>query len=444
MKRNLVSLFAMGLVLLTLLIGCGGQAQQATQPDAAADSGKITVWSFTDEVGQMIGPFNEVYPNIEVELVVIPAGDETYLNRITNAMRSSAATPDVFTGERAFFRQFIDSGFWEPLSGAPYNAEQLVGSLVDYVVGLSRDDQGQLSALSWQATPGGIYYRRSIARDVLGTDDPAVVSQWTSDLDKFYELGEKIRAFYNGQRFLLSGYMDMQEFVYNQRTEPYVIGDTLTIPASLVEFMTVGRQMRQNRIEAGAATWSPPWFSSMADGSVFAYVLPTWGLHYVLKPNAEPDAHEGNAQFTGDWGLAAPPAPYSWGGTWIGVSRHSRQKELAWKFVQFVGSNPDFHEHWARTTGDFVSNTDVLARIKDDFSDPFLGGQNHYSFFYDQVQLVDVSFIGPWDLQIQNAWGDQVELYVNGQKSMDQAIADFEVAVRDFLPNIRNVVVQRP
>lgn len=443
--KKLVLITLMGLAAASAAWAGGGrEAAPAAAPATPGElSGRIVVWSFTDEVGQMIAPFNEVYPNIEVEFVVIPTDGEAYLNRINNAMRSRAATPDVFTGERAFFRQFIDSGFWEPLSSAPYNAEALVGDLVEYVTELSRDSQGRISALSWQATPGALFYRRNIARDVLGTDDPDAVSEWTSSLERFYELGEKIRDHYNAERFLLSGYMDMQEFVYNQRTQPYVQGNTLTIPASLVEFMEVARDMRQNRIEAGASTWSPPWFSSMADGSVFSYILPTWGLHYVMKPNAEPEAHAGNAEFRGDWGLAVPPAPYSWGGTWIGVSRHSQQKDLAWAFVEFVGSNPEFHELWARSTGDFVSNTRVLARIKDEFSDPFLAGQNHYQFFYDQVQEIDVSFIGPWDLQIQNAWGDQVELYVNGQKSMDQAIADFEVAVRDFLPNVTNVVVER-
>ncbi|MFW6234035.1 MAG: extracellular solute-binding protein [Spirochaetota bacterium] len=440
MRKRLV---APALMLAVLLAGCGEEAQEVTDEPGEL-SGRLVVWSFTDEMGDMIEPFNEVYPDIEVEFVVIPNADEQYLNRITNAMRSRSATPDVFTGERAFFRQFIESDYWEPISGEPYNAEELVGDLVEYVTELSRNTDGDITALSWQATPGGLFYRRDIAQDILGTDDPDAVSEWTSDLDRFYELGEMIREEYDGERYLLSGYTDMTEFVYNQRSEPYIVDDRLVIPESLVEFMQVAREMRENRIEAGATTWDPPWFSSMADGSVFAYILPTWGLHYVMKPNAEPEADEGNAEFRGDWGLASPPAAYTWGGTWVGINRNSEQKDLAWAFVEFVGSNPEFHEEWARSTGDFVSNTNVLARIQDDFSDPFLDGQNHYAYFFDQVQQVDVSFIGPWDFQIQNAWGDEVEQFVNGQKTLDEAIADFETAARDFLPNISEVVVERP
>lgn len=444
MKKLRISAFVFVLMAFAVTAAfAGGQGEAAPASTADGLSGKLVVWSFTDELGGMLDEFQAVHPNVDIEFTIFPNDDEVYLNRINNTMRSRSATPDVFTGERAWFRQLIEAGYWLPVSGAPYNAEALTDEMAEYVVDLGRNANGEITALSWQATPGGLFYRRSIAREVLGTDDPAVVSEWTSDMNKFYELGEMIKEAYGGDRFLLSGYGDMSEFVYNQRTQPYVQGNTVVIPNSLVEYMELAKDMRDNRIEAGATTWSPAWFSSMADASVFAYILPTWGLHYVLKPNAEPEANEGTAAWSGDWGLADPPAPYSWGGTWIGVNTNSRQKELAWELVKFIGSNPEFQEAWARSTGDFVSNVNVVDRIKGDFSEPFLGGQNHYAYFAEQVAAIDVSFIGPWDFQIQNAWGDQVDLYANGQKTLDQAINDFKVAVRDIIPNISEVIVER-
>lgn len=445
-----IKLRALALILIFFLMALpvfSGGGSEGGSPSAAAAasgelSGKIVVWSFTDEVGGMIEHFNAKYPDIEVEFVVFPNQDEVYLNKIVTTLRSRSEVPDVFTGEAAFFKQFIDAGFWEPLSDAPYNAEALLDDLVPYVVGLSRDDQGQINALSWQATPGAMFYRRSIAQDVLGTDDPAEVSKWTSDINKYYELGEKIQDYYGGERFLVAGYPDMSEFVYNRRTDPYVSGDTLTVPPSLVEFMELAREMRTNGIEGGIGTWTPAWFSSMADASVFSYILPTWGLHFVLKPNAEPEANDGEAEFTGDWGLAVPPASYNWGGTWIGISRFSEKKDLAWAFVEHVGSDPDFARWWANETGDFLGNLTVIEEIKPGFSDPFLGGQNHYEYFYNEVKKIDVSRVGPWDFQIQNAWGDQVELYANGDKTLDEAFDGFTTAMADILPNVAVVIQQ--
>ncbi len=404
---------------------------------APADfEGKIVVWSFTDEVGKMVPYFNEVYPNIEVEFVVIPNADEVYLNKINTTLRSGAGGPDAFTGEAAFYKQFIDAGYWEPLSDAPYKAEALVDDLVPYVPNSSRNADGQITALSWQATPGALFYRRSIAKAVLGTDDPAEVSKYTSDLNKFYELGAMVEQKFSGEKFLLAGYSDMSPFLYNLRDKPYIENNKLTIPQSLLDYMRIAKDMRDNNIESGTTTWQPPWFSSMADGSVMCYILPTWGLHYVLRPNAEPEAEKGEMDFTGDWGMAVPPAPYSWGGTWIGVNSMSKEKALAYQFVKYIGSDPDFLEKWALETGDYVANVKVADKIKGDFSQPFLGGQNHYEYFNEEAKKIDVSFRGAWDFQIENAFGDQVALYVDGEKSFDEAIADFKLAVQEILPDV--------
>jgi len=431
------------LVVLCLATGAvfaNGEGEGSTAASSGELSGKLVVWSFTDEVGTMIPNFNEKYPNIEVEYVVIPDQDAVFLNKVITTMKSRSDVPDVFTGEAAFFRQFIESGFWENLSQAPYNAEDLTKDMTPYVVGLSRDSNGNITCLSWQATPGAMYYRRSIAKDVLGTDDPKAVSAYTSVMSKYYELGEMIKDKYNGEKFLVAGYQDMSQFIYQQRTEPYVIDGTLTIPYSLVEYMKLAKQMRDNGIEGGVQTWSPAWFTSMADASVFSYILPTWGLHYVLKPNAEPEAHAGNAEYTGDWGVCVPPAAYNWGGTFVGISKFSKHKDLAWAFVKHIGYDPEFQEWWAKDTGDFVSNLKVVDKIKGDFADPFLGGQNHYEYFYNEVKKIDPSRIGPWDQQIQNAWDDETNLYVNGDKTLEEAFDGFKTAIADVLPNATVVI----
>ena len=422
------------------MIGCGGKKDEAVAEGPAAEmargdyTGDLVIWSFTDEIQTMGEYFDAAYPNLNTEYVIIPNQDQVYLNKVNTTMRSGADIPDAFTGEAAYYKQFIKAGYWEPLG--QYGAEDLVKGLVDYVPNSTRDENGEVTALSWQATPGGLFYRRGIAKAVLGTDDPKEVSKYTSDLNKFYELGEMVKEEFGGEKWLLAGFTDMSEFVYNMRSEPYVVDGVFTLPESLVDYMKISKEMRDNGVEMGTTTWQPPWFSSMADGSVMCYILPTWGLHYVLKPNAEPEANEGNAEWSGDWGLAVPPASYSWGGTWIGINRNSNKKDVAWQAVKFFGSDPEFLESWAKQTGDFVANLNVIAKIKDDFSEPFLGGQNHYAYFAEEAKKVDVSYIGPWDFQIQNAWGDQVDLFANGEKDLDTAIEDFYAALIDIIPDV--------
>ena len=64
---------------------------------------------------------------------------------------------------------------------------------------------GVQKGTTWQATPGLFAYRRSIAEDVLGTDDPTEVQAALSDWDKFNDVAEKAAA--KGYK-MLSGYDD--------------------------------------------------------------------------------------------------------------------------------------------------------------------------------------------------------------------------------------------
>lgn len=59
-------------------------------------------------------------------------------------------------------------------------------------IATSADDK--LKAVTWQATPGLFAYRRSIAKDVLGTDDPDAVQEALADWDKFNAVAEQAAA----------------------------------------------------------------------------------------------------------------------------------------------------------------------------------------------------------------------------------------------------------
>ena len=64
---------------------------------------------------------------------------------------------------------------------------------------------------TWQATPGLFAYRRSIAKDVLGTDDPAEVQTYLSDWDKFND----VTLFCDFYKDEIQSYRDLPK-VYNQ------------------------------------------------------------------------------------------------------------------------------------------------------------------------------------------------------------------------------------
>ena len=198
--------------------------------------------------------------------------------------------------------------------------------------------------------------------------------------------------------------------------------------------MKMAKTLKDEGLEGRQGQWSEGWFAGFKGElkdeagkpvEVFGTFLPTWGLHYVLKPNA------GNT--AGDWGMIAGPAPYRWGGTWVGAYKGTKVPKLAKDFIKYVATDDGFLTKWAKDTGDVVSNNNVINAIKDTYNEPFLNGQNHYAEFAAMANNVDGKLNQGTDQAVEGFWGEAVGSYVNGEKSMEDAIADFKQHVKDEL-----------
>ena len=192
MKKFVAS--AMAAALAASLAACGGNGtstassaveskpESATASSAASAeestgklSGTLEVWSSGEELGRFVEGFNKEYPDVKVNITVVPNAD--FLTKLTPTLASGQGAPDIFTGESDYVKYLVNSGYWEDLNQEPYNVGQYKDDIWEYVLNVGTDDSGAVRALSWQASPGSILYRRDMAKGVLGTDDPDELSK---------------------------------------------------------------------------------------------------------------------------------------------------------------------------------------------------------------------------------------------------------------------------
>jgi len=405
-----------------LLSGCAKKAETAKQAESA---GPLVVWSFTDEIKNMIDKYYLVdNPGKQIEYSLTPT--DQFPNKLDPVLASGSGAPDVFALEDAFVRKYIESGLLLDLSDI---AAEVKGKSLAYPIEVG-SYEGKVYGLSWQATPGAMFYRRSLAKKYLGTDDPKEVQKYMSSLDKFVETAGVLKSKSGGKCVVVSSTGDMFMPFKGARKDPWVVDGKLVIDPAMVSYMEMAKTLRDKGYEGRSQQWSEGWFNGMKgtlkdesgkDVEVFSYLLPTWGLHYVLKTNA-PDT-------SGDWAMIPGPAPYRWGGTWIAAYKGTKNVAAAKEFIKYVTSSDSFLERWAKDTGDVVSNTVVTAKIKDSYSEPFLGGQNHYAEFVDMAKNVDGKLTQGTDQAIEALFNEAVISYVEGEKSKDKAIADFKSQV---------------
>ncbi len=408
---------------------------------AKAGPKKLVVWSFTNELGQMLEYYKKSSKydpkKVEIEFVLVP--NDVYQSKLDPVLQSGIEAPDVFTLEAAYVKKYVESGYMADLS----SLKKSYANTAQYTLDVTTDKKGKVTGLSWQVTPGAYFYRRSLAKKYFGTDDPTAVQALMSDNDKFLAAAETLKAKSGGKAVIISSLGDLFQVYKAGRKDGWVVDGKLVIDPLMETLLDQCKTFHDKGYEGRQGQWGEGWFAGMRGAlkdekgnpiEVMGYFLPTWGLHYVLKPNAK--SQDGTVDTSGDWAMIPGPIPYFWGGTWVAMRNGTKNKTEALKLVEYLGTNEEFLTAWAKDTGDCVSNMKVVDAIKGSYSEPFLGGQNHYAAFAEMAKTVNAKNLTGYDQTIESLWQEQQSAYVNGEKDMAKAISDFKDAVRNQYPDL--------
>jgi len=435
------TIFAL-LVLLTLSVGM--VFATGTQE---AGSKVINVWSFTDEVPKMLDKYKELHPEFdyEVKVTIIATTDGAYQPALDQALAAGGTdAPDLFAAESAFVLKYTKgdmSDYAAPYKslGIPVDKELKEADIAQYTVDIGTNPAGEIVGLGYQATGGAFIYRRSIAKDVWGTDDPATIKNKIGPgWDKFFEAAAALKAKGYG---IVSGDGDVWHAVENGSKKGWIIDGKLYIDPDREAFLDISKKLKDNGYTNDTQDWTDAWFADMKDAGpkkIFGYFGPAWLINYVMAGNC--------GDTCGDWAICEPPVGFFWGGTWIIANKNSKVKPALAKIIEWItldSSNTGLQYYWANgtfnpdnPTKDAVASGTVMA--KSDGKLDFLGGQNMFDVFVPAGAFATGKNKTQYDETINRFWRDQVREYTSGNKTRAQAIADFKQQVADNLDIVVN------
>lgn len=444
-KRIIAILLVTTIAISTALTGCGsdgatGTAEVSTEDDTEsevlgnAESDKVvTIWSFTDEISTIIEDYYLVdNPDIDYQIQVSIIPTDSYQTKLDPALATGAG-PDIFALEAQYVQKYTCSDLTMTMNDLGISEDELSANL-DYVNDVGRDEDGNIKGISWQACPGGFYYRTSLAEEYLGTSDPEEVQEMLKDFDSFLDTAEILYEASNGEVKIISGPKEIGQIYFANQESPWIDGNDFIISDNLLEYMDTAKALWEGGYTAEADGWTEGWFTGMSQDNIFGYVLPTWGLSYVLKTNAE-DTEAGTTT-AGDWTVIQGPGSYFNGGTWLSVSTGTEMTEEAAEIIRYITTNEEFLANYAVNTGDVVANQTVAEEVKADFSEEFLGGQNHYEMFIELASEVDANNMTGEDGALQTLFNAQLDEYIRGDKDKETALEDFKANVQNAYPSL--------
>ncbi len=297
-------------------------------------------------------------------------------------------------------RMPVDIFLFEEDNADKYLASPLVANLDE--LGITDDDtkymyqvtkdictyEGKLKAAAWQVCPGGFVYRRSIAKEVLGTDDPEKVQNYLSSWSKFETTAEKMKK--KGYYMVSNTDVMSKPFFYNE-ADRFVSGNEIALSDNMRKWLAISKRFYDNGYCSGSGTWSYDWSMEHTENSnVFGFFYSTWGVNFVLPGNSLSYDYNINDYsdegIYGDWALVEGPENYTWGGSYIAVAANSDNKALAADVIKKLCCDYNTMMKMAKSDDEMIypNNKKVLNKMAEKgIKNDFLGGQNTYEVFAD-------------------------------------------------------------
>ncbi|MDD7636512.1 MAG: carbohydrate ABC transporter substrate-binding protein [Clostridiales bacterium] len=462
MKRKVVSVLLVAAMSVGMLAGCGqekavadngGESAKAeatennvADADAAAEEGKVlNIYCWNEEFKTRL---TDHYPGYEVvdgthgtigDVSVVwnitPSDDNAYQNNLDTtllAQEGAAADDkiDIFLVEADYALKYVDTDYTMAVSDLGITDADLANQY-QYTKDVVTDSNGKLKGVSWQGCPGALFYNREVAKEVLGTDDPAEVQKAVADWDTFNQTADTMKA---AGYYMTSSVNDTYRVYSNNVSSKWVNDGKISIDENIMKWVEDSKALYDAGETGTHEMWSDDWKKGFyPDGNVFCYFGPAWLINFCMAAD-----DEGSIANLGGWGATEGPQGFFWGGTWICAATGTDNQSLVKDIILQMTANEDIMKEIVVADDDFVNNKPAMEAMAEDtgYSSKVLGGQNPLAMYCAGAEKIDLSNQSPYDQACTEEFQHAMKNYFEGNATLEESLDLFYKSVVEKHPEL--------
>ena len=382
--------------------------------------------------------------DIDVKFTITAPQDGAYEKNLDNLLANNATAAaddkvDIFYIEEDYAKKYIDAeaNVAMKLSDLGITASDL-SDQYKYTQDIVTDENGSLRASAYQVSPVALIYNRSIAKAVLGSDDPAEVQKAVSDWGKYDDTAAAIKA---AGYLMTATTQDTYRLYSDHVSSPWVEKDKVTIDANITRWANDSKAKIDAGQTTGAYSWSEEWSNGFkAPGTVFCYFGPSWFYQFQMgnTPDSPWGGDDGSVSYQGGWGICEGPESAHHGGSWLCAATGTDNKTLVSEFIKNMTTDKATLRKLANF--EIVNSKSILNElaISADKTEAVLGGQNPYGVFAANAEKLDLPNTCPFDAEFNELFQDiMIDDYFTGNvDSYDKAVEIFKNEVKDRYPDL--------
>ena len=325
------------------------------------ESRKIFIYSWNDDLKVRLDMVLAKYPQYRDYCEYIDLNmsgtDEDYVKAIEEAMKNSDKYPSIIPSDDALTASFTESGEVLSMDELGITADMYSGA---YRYTIERASyNGNLMALTWQATPGCFVYRTDIAELVLGSSDPQTVQEAVNDWDAFFATADRIKA--SGYK-MLSGPDDISYAALDQQTDPWITvsadgTELLSLDDSISSYFENSKRLYDGGYTDRTVMGDSDWSANFED-DVFGY----FGYPEFVY-NSIATTEDSEKSTFGKWSICRGPVSFHKGGTYLCVGRETSNPALCRFLLYELCCDKDMMYEISAKTSDFVNNSEAMEQI---------------------------------------------------------------------------------
>ena len=402
-------------------------------PAEESSEGKVfNIYAWNEEFKGFFEKYYPVPEGVTVNWIITPSDNGAYQEKLDQALlnQENAADDDkvdLFLAEADYIQKYTNSAFTQDVTALGVTD---FSNTYEYTVQCASDASGVVKGVSFQCCPAALIYRRSIAQDVLGTDDPVEVQKALSDWDKFNDVAAQAKA--KGYMMTASESATYRVFS-NNADEPWVDADNnLQIPEAMKTWMAQAKEFTDKGYTQTCDIWSDECTAQMfKDGKTMCYFGPAWYYNFSMG-NAQ-DAEKG---CYGDWAICEGPQAHFWGGTWLLAPAGTDNPTMVADIMNTFINDEEVCTNLVKNEMQFSNNQKVNAACAAEGGNDFLGGQNDTAMYVEMAKNIVFKNHTIYDQIInedmQKCWRE----YCDGDVTEEQALANFYALVSESYPTI--------
>ena len=395
----------------------------------AEESGKVLkFYAWNEEFKGFFEKYYTLPEGVTVEWVINPSDGGVYQQKLDDALMNGEQV-DMFLAEADYIQKYADSEFTQDITAMGVTD---FSNAYEYTVKAASDANGVVKGVSFQCCPSALIYRRSIAKDVLGTDDPAEVQAALDSWEKFEAVAADAKA--KGY-YMTASFAETYRPFSNNCTSPWVDEDgNLQYDAQIEAWIAQTEKFIENGYTLTAGIWDEEKNVQMfADGKTMCFFGPAWYFNFCMGNAQDPEKG-----CPGDWAICEGPAAHFWGGTWLMAPAGTENADIVADIMNTFINNEEVCTALVANEAQFSNNKAVNAKFAADesYGSAFLGGQNDVAVFAAMTDNIKWENHTIYDQFMNEGLQNAMQEYFKGTVTKDEAYAKFYTELAEKCPDV--------